>query len=68
MKYVIDGPNLKSIILSNETNPTAYFSEIGKYIQQLKDSKKGILFVSDTFIYGAFGDGNFNVEELSKKI
>ena len=64
MKYVIDGPNRNTIILSNETNPTAYFSEIGKYIQQLKDSKKGIIFVADTFLYGAFGDTNFNIDEL----
>jgi alanyl-tRNA synthetase len=32
MKYVVDGPNQKTVILSNEPNPTAYFSEIGKYI------------------------------------
>ncbi|CAD8123023.1 unnamed protein product [Paramecium sonneborni] len=68
MKYVIDGPNQRTVINSNEPNPTAYFSEIGKYIQQLKDSKKGLLFVAETFIYGAFGESNFNVEELSKQI
>ncbi|CAD8145192.1 unnamed protein product [Paramecium octaurelia] len=68
LKYVIDGPNQKTVIQSTEPNPTAYFSEIGKYIQQLKDSKKGLLFVADTFIYGAFGESNFNVDELSKQI
>lgn len=55
-------------ILSNEDNPTAYFSEIGKYMMQLKIKARHAVFIADTFIYGAFGDGVFNIDDLVKNI
>lgn len=68
MKYVLDGPQKRMLILSNEQNPTAYFSEIGKYVLQMKEKGKGVIFLADTFLYAAFGDGQFNLDEFTKVI
>lgn len=58
----------KLLVLSDEENPTIFFSNIGNYAEDIKREKKSIVYVGKTFIFGLFEDPESKgiAEELQK--
>jgi len=53
--------------LSDQEDPSIYFSNMDGYALQLFNSKKGVIFYNDSFIYGMLGDVSLLNEEEFKK-
>ncbi len=50
-------PELKvALVMSDQADPTLYFSNLSSFAPQLKDSKRGIVFLGDKFVIGLLGD------------
>jgi len=45
-----------ALFMTDEKDPTLYFSNLEPYAAKLKDAKKGIIFLGDNFIIGILGD------------
>lgn len=53
--------------LSDQEAPSLYFSFINNYVENLANSKKGIIFYNEDFIYGMLGDAKLLDEKEFKK-
>ncbi len=42
--------------MSKEENANIYFSFLKKYAQQLKEQKKGIVYIGKNFLFGLVGE------------
>jgi hypothetical protein len=52
---------------SDHENPSVYFSFLNNYADQLVNSKKGVIFYNEDFIYGLIGDPTLLQESEFKK-
>ena len=51
--------------MSKEENANIYFSFLKKYAQQLKEQKKGIVYIGKNFLFGLVGEKDaINANEL----
>jgi len=46
----------KGYSISEEDNPTLYFSYLNPHAKEIKESKKGIIYLNNKFIYGILSD------------
>lgn len=44
------------LVMSDQPDPTLYFSFLNGYAEEMKKLKKGIAFLGDTFIIGILGN------------
>jgi len=68
IRCVATDPNFRvAIVKSNHDSPTLYFSHLKNYAAMLKRENKGIIFVTDNFVYGLVGNPDlFNVQGLQE--
>ena len=70
VRYVIDVPSIRNaFVVSEENDPTLYFSFIPVYAQELLSARKSLAFQGETFLY-AFGpeDCPVTAESLKKEL
>lgn len=46
------GPNITSVVKSDESNPTLYFSFLPTFAPLLVEKKQGIVFIGSQFVIG----------------
>lgn len=69
MKNIANDKDIKvGIIKSDEDNSQVYFSICPTMIKHLVESKKGVIYYSDTFVYCLFGDKSLIDEKAFKKL
>jgi len=66
IKVLLADPATKlTVIRSESDNPTIYIGQMPNFAVQLKESKKGVLFLGDNFLYGLLGDAAlFDVKKI----
>lgn len=65
MKVALYSPSNVLIYSTEDTAPTSYISFLPAYAHLLKENKRGVIFVSKTFLIGILGSSDLvNIEEL----
>jgi len=65
---VVSSSHIKNgLVLSDQDEATLYFSFLGLYAKEIKESGKGIVFLGENFVFGLLADPKvINTEELKK--
>jgi len=66
VKCVLSSNNIKNgLIISDQDDATLYFSFLGIYAKEIKETGKGVVFVGGNFIFGLLGDpSTLKVDDL----
>ena len=68
VQLALSQPEMKlGLIMSDQQDPTLYFSNLNSFAPKLKDTKRGIAFLGDSFVIGILGDPTaFDPKTLNK--
>lgn len=69
MKCVLSGEASSLVITSEHSDPTVYFSNMGQYASAMKEKRKGVVFIGESFIFGLVGNKEYvDIESLKEKL
>jgi len=70
IKFILDNDRYKSsVVLSDQDNPTIYFSQMGIYFPDFQAKEKDLVIVGNTFLYGIlFNKENLDLTQLKEEL
>ena len=70
MKGILAENGAKTVfMMSEQQNPTFYFSNLPKYAMKLKEAGKGVVFIGNGFVFGVLGkEDAFDVEDIRRYV
>jgi len=53
---VLNETNKRVMLSSKEKNPRIFFSFLASYAQDIKEKKKGVIYIGENFLFGIIGE------------
>lgn len=67
IRCVLNETNKRVMLSSKEKNPRIFFSFLASYAQDIKEKKKGVIYIGENFLFGIIGeDKALSQEQVSE--